>query len=147
MSAPSESVTGEDKSEYIWLIRPCEMYYEEYADCSSLRGKFYHHYHYGHQVDCSKWKEDHKNCIRYRENPSPEIAMKIVENELERQQKRLENARGNDVWTYRKSPPKEWTRPLPEWTESRSDSLFAKVEAAKDQSITLSSPQSACVIL
>ena len=37
----------------------------------------------------------------------------LVTSEEERRQTRLQNARANDVWEYRSTPPESWAAPLP----------------------------------
>ncbi|KAI8782636.1 UPF0545 protein [Biomphalaria glabrata] len=96
----------------IWLIRPCEVYKEEYKDCKSLLSRVYQHYVYGTQQDCSQWMTDFNNCMKFRLTRDTEAAVSLVAIETERRQKRLQLAKDNDVWEYRKRPPPEWLAPL-----------------------------------
>ena len=72
----------------------------------------------------------------------------VIANEKERREARLQGARGNNVWEYRKSPPADWNSELPEWTSQRQESVLAKAQAAKEGTGTLSASGSAgrCVI-
>uniref|UniRef100_A0A0B6YZX2 Synaptic plasticity regulator PANTS n=1 Tax=Arion vulgaris TaxID=1028688 RepID=A0A0B6YZX2_9EUPU len=96
----------------IWLVRPCEIYNEEYRDCKTLLSRFYQHYIYGRQSDCTAWRTDYDNCMKYRNSKDLQAAEAVIKSERQRRNVRLQNAKSNDVWEYRKSPPAEWFAPL-----------------------------------
>jgi predicted transcriptional regulator len=38
----------------------------------------------------------------------------LIEKEIVERNQRLSDAKGNDVWEYRISPPDDWNKPLPQ---------------------------------
>lgn len=129
------------------MMRPCEIYLEEYTDCASYKGRFHQYYTQGSYADCERWKQDYKHCLQFRNTKDTSAAESVINSETERRNARLEGARGNDVWEYRQSPPAEWNAPMTKWTQEREDSVLAKAQAHKDRTGTLSPPDSSkCVI-
>ncbi|GFR65336.1 UPF0545 protein C22orf39 homolog [Elysia marginata] len=55
----------------VWLMRPCEVYKEEYNDCKKLLSRFYQYYVDGTKRDCSQWLIDFNNCIAFRKTKDP----------------------------------------------------------------------------
>ncbi|CAE1328146.1 unnamed protein product [Acanthosepion pharaonis] len=134
----------------IWMLRPCEIYHDEYKECTSTKGRFQQYYVFGNYLDCSKWKQDSENCFKFRETRSVDVLQKILDNEKDRRQIRIKNAQANDIWEYRSSPPEDWTKPLPEWEKARKNTVLSKVQLVKEKSGTFtgtSDTLSSCVIL
>jgi len=94
-------------------VRPCEMYQDEYEECTSFRARWNQKYIFGEEMNCSKWQENFINCIKLRETQDITYAEKIIENERERMAEREKQQQTNDVWEYRTQPPAEWAAPLP----------------------------------
>ncbi|XP_023703164.1 UPF0545 protein C22orf39 homolog isoform X1 [Cryptotermes secundus] len=108
-----------DGTGYIsWLfryaIRPCEMYNEEYSDCTSIKARFHQYFIYGETIDCSQWKRDFNSCVRWRDEHNSNALKELVQSEKNRRLKRLEGHYNNDVWKKRLEPPADWNKPLPE---------------------------------
>ncbi|KAL5017513.1 hypothetical protein ScPMuIL_007102 [Solemya velum] len=144
--------SSEELPKDIWMVRPCEIYREEYNDCSGFKGRFQQHYVFGQSQDCGKWKEDYENCIKFRNNNKSLDALNcIIKNERERREIRLRNAKRNDIWEYRTKPPEEWTSTLPGWDEQHENSLLSQAEKVRErqgQAATSSSEKnSSCAIL
>nr|CAD7589160.1 unnamed protein product [Timema genevievae] len=64
-------------------IRPCDIYKEEYSDCTSIKARFHQYFIYGEMVDCSQWKKDFKNCSKWTSDQNIEamylyVASKII---------------------------------------------------------------------
>jgi hypothetical protein len=58
-------------------VRPCEMYKEEYSECTSVKARFHQYFIFGKSVDCSQWKRDFENCVRWRDNHNSNALVKI----------------------------------------------------------------------
>ncbi|KAH9518667.1 hypothetical protein Btru_005916 [Bulinus truncatus] len=105
-----------DKSAYqpddVWLIRPCEVYKDEYKDCKSLLSRVYQYYIDGSRQDCSQWLTDFNNCMKFRQTRDQLAAAALISVEQQRRKQRLQLAKANDVWEYRKVPPPEWLEPI-----------------------------------
>jgi hypothetical protein len=52
----------------MFQIRPCEMYKDEYKDCTNFKSRFHQYFIYGETLDCVQWKKDLDNCERWVEN-------------------------------------------------------------------------------
>ncbi|XP_074641655.1 synaptic plasticity regulator PANTS-like [Tubulanus polymorphus] len=109
-----------DLPEDVWMIRPCDTYESEYKECKSYVGRFYQHFIQGEYTECSKWKHDHQNCLKFMKTLDPTVAEKIIENEKERREKRLSASCANDIWEYRTEPPANWSGPLPDWCKKET---------------------------
>merc|ERR1711962_861714 len=96
---------GGTKIPYLWLLRPCEVYKEEYKDCTRIRSRMYQLYIDGETQDCSQWKKDYENCLQYRKRNDMEALSEVLEVEKQRYIQRIQTSRANDVWEYRDSPP------------------------------------------
>ncbi|KAK3798112.1 hypothetical protein RRG08_009715 [Elysia crispata] len=96
----------------IWLMRPCEVYKEEYNDCKKVLSRFYQYYVDGTKKDCSQWLTDFKNCMAFRKTRDLKAMDEVLSSERKRRAERLQMARNNNVWEYRTSPPAEWFSPL-----------------------------------
>ncbi|KAI0213125.1 hypothetical protein LSAT2_001890 [Lamellibrachia satsuma] len=112
----------------VWMIRPCEVYHDEYRECKSWKGRFHQYYIHGTTLDCADWQQDLKNCLEYRHTASLQAAEELLKSERTRREVRLSKARNNDIWEYRTSPPDTWSAPLPEYLER---SKLPKVDTNK----------------
>ncbi|XP_067670861.1 synaptic plasticity regulator PANTS-like [Haliotis asinina] len=150
MSASKESTGFWDKPlpKDIWLLRPCELYKEEYSDCESVGGRFHQYYIHGSKQDCRKWKEDFENCMAFRQSPSEEVVEKILQHERERREERLSNARDNDVWEYRKEAPSDWNAPVIRTPQPGQTTILGKIQETHASQGTLSQTekQSMCIV-
>jgi len=52
------------------------MYKEEYSECTSIKGRFHQYFIFGKSVDCSQWKRDFENCVRWRDNHNSNALVK-----------------------------------------------------------------------
>lgn len=43
----------------------------------------------------------------------------MIQSEIQRKENRIKTIRENDTWEYRKEPPTDWNKPLPEWLLER----------------------------
>lgn len=59
-------------------IRPCEMYKEEYSDCTSVKARFHQYFIHGRAVDCAQWNRDYSNCCRWRDSGDAKAAVIIT---------------------------------------------------------------------
>ncbi|GFO43167.1 upf0545 protein [Plakobranchus ocellatus] len=102
----------------IWLMRPCEIYKEEYRDCKRLLSRFYQYYVDGTTKDCSHWLADFNNCMAFRKNRDLNAMEAVLSSERNRRAERLQMARENNVWEYRNSPPAQWFSSLPSFSSA-----------------------------
>ncbi|CAH1800739.1 unnamed protein product, partial [Owenia fusiformis] len=115
-----------------WMVRPCEAFKDEYSECKSWKGRFHQTYVYGNHFDCSRWKEDFENCMKFRKYDDLDALDKVLKHEKERRKNRLRAAHNNDVWEYRSEPYKEWNSPLSEANAQQAEqTLFAIKEKEK----------------
>ncbi|XP_025090765.1 UPF0545 protein C22orf39 homolog isoform X2 [Pomacea canaliculata] len=129
-------------------VRPCEIYQEEFMDCKSLKGRFHQYYINGTSSDCEGWRRDYQNCFKFRKSGDIPAVEAIIASEKERRVQRLQGARQNDVWEYRKVPPKEWHDELPEWTSKRQNTVLAEVQRQREKTGSFLEPDTGrmCVI-
>ncbi|KAK7087765.1 synaptic plasticity regulator PANTS-like [Littorina saxatilis] len=148
MAAGERKNVISDLPEDVWLLRPCELYLEEFSDCASAKGRFHQYYTVGSSADCERWQQDYKNCLKFRNTGDTEAAEAIIANEKERRAARLKGARENNVWDYRQGPPPEWKADLSKWTNERQESVLAKAQEQKERTGTISAQEdgSRCVI-
>uniref|UniRef100_A0A336K5Q7 Synaptic plasticity regulator PANTS n=1 Tax=Culicoides sonorensis TaxID=179676 RepID=A0A336K5Q7_CULSO len=97
-----------------WSIRPCEVYYDEYKDCKSIKGRFQQYFVNGESDDCTPWKRDYDNCVKFEDSRDLKAARALIESEKKRRYERFKGHYGNDVWQKRKQPPENWNSKLPE---------------------------------
>lgn len=102
-----------------WMVRPCEWYWDEFKECSRIRSRIHQYFIYGRTQDCSQWNRDYNNCISFRKKKDVDSLNSLIASEEKRVKKRMSNSIRNDVWSYRSSPPTNWSDPLPEWMEER----------------------------
>jgi hypothetical protein len=61
----------------VFQVRPCNMYKEEYSDCTSIKARFHQYFIFGKTVDCSQWKRDFDNCVRWKDKKNSSALVKI----------------------------------------------------------------------
>lgn len=61
----------------VFQVRPCEMYKEEYSECTSIKARFHQYFIFGKSVDCSQWKRDFQNCVHWRDEQNSDALVKI----------------------------------------------------------------------
>ncbi|KAF9802782.1 hypothetical protein SFRURICE_002950 [Spodoptera frugiperda] len=123
--ASEEDNEPEDK----WVIRECELYKDEYKDCTSFRGRFQQYFVYGETLDCNQWKKDYDNCCKWEDYKDIKAANALIASEKERRMVRLRAHYRNDVWKKRDSPPADWAKPLPEWMQKRDENTYLAIKA------------------
>ncbi|KAK3599068.1 hypothetical protein CHS0354_024394 [Potamilus streckersoni] len=133
----------------IWMVRPCDVYKDEYKDCKSIKSRHHQYYVFGKFLDCNQWKKSYENCLQFKRTYSTAAYEEIIAHEKARRLERLAGAYGNNVWEYRTSPPLDWSAPIPEWSEANENSLLAKYtkEKSKDPNYIISKDFLGCVIL
>ncbi|KAL0272286.1 UNVERIFIED_CONTAM: hypothetical protein PYX00_005322 [Menopon gallinae] len=112
-------------SKYFWMIRPCEEYEDERAECKLIRSRFHQYFVHGEVTDCNVWARDATNCKKCLDERDNRACLALIGSESIRRLKRLEGHRNNDVWERRSAPPENWDRPLPEyWHQKNKHSLL-----------------------
>ncbi|CAK1545195.1 unnamed protein product [Leptosia nina] len=112
-----------------WLIRDCEVYSDEYDECTSIRARFHQYFIYGESLDCNQWKRDYDNCCKWVENKDVKAGEALIKSEQARRMERLRAHYRNDVWKKRDSPPEDWAAPLPEWMAKRDENTYLAQKA------------------
>ncbi|XP_021206473.1 uncharacterized protein LOC105842222 isoform X3 [Bombyx mori] len=59
------SNTTESQLEDKWMIRNCDIYEDEYDECTSFRARFHQYFIFGETLDCNQWKKDYDNCCKW----------------------------------------------------------------------------------
>ncbi|ESO97780.1 hypothetical protein LOTGIDRAFT_208924 [Lottia gigantea] len=113
------------------MVRPCEMYVQEFKECTSKQGREHQMYIFGRHMNCSKWEEDKENCFKLRNGNDSSAAIKIIKHELIRREKRMAAAKNNDVWEYRTGPPDDWDKPLKGWMEQKENTNLTATQAVE----------------
>ncbi|XP_066995567.2 synaptic plasticity regulator PANTS [Anabrus simplex] len=131
-----------------WLIRPCEMYNEEYKDCTSIKARFHQYFIFGEILDCSQWKKDYNNCEQCVSKGSIASCKAVIESEKQRRYNRLSAHYRNDVWEKRKEPPENWNVPLPEKMQKAYENSYLdyKSREMKEGKSRPSSERTLCVV-
>ncbi|XP_065332803.1 synaptic plasticity regulator PANTS isoform X1 [Cloeon dipterum] len=116
-----------DKSEihdkaFEWLVRPCDQYKDELSECTSMKGRFHQYFIYGQPQDCSQWKVDYENCGKAETNAK--AMNELVTSERKRYAQRMLPHLKNDTWENRKSPPEDWSKPLPEFLQKAYEGSY-----------------------
>lgn len=57
-----------------------------------------------------------------------EAAAMLIKSELERKAARLQAHLNNDTWTKRDNPPKDWTKPLPDFMIERNKDSYLEIK-------------------
>lgn len=112
-----------------WMVRPCVIYQDEYSDCTSFRGRFQQYFVHGVTEDCTPWKRDYENCLRWKENKNKKAFDEVVASENIRRAARLKPHYENSVWESRSQPPPDWNAPLPDWMEERNKGSYLSLRA------------------
>lgn len=136
MSGPEKEANSSENDKSlpadVWMIRNCYEYQDEHDYCKSRPGRRYQNYVYGKPLDCSQWKKDFNNCMKYTYDKDYQAAREVIKSEEIRRHERLKAARANNIWEYRRTPPKDWNMPLEEirklHRESESDQREANME-------------------
>jgi hypothetical protein len=110
-------------------IRPCHMYKEEYDDCTSIKGRFHQYFIFGQSADCSQWKVDYDNCVRFDSGNDKKSGVDLIKSESERRNQRMQAHYGNDTWTKRDAPPADWSQPLPEWMQQEHEASYLGIKS------------------
>ncbi|KAJ8725822.1 hypothetical protein PYW08_004005 [Mythimna loreyi] len=126
-----EVVKSEEEQELEdkWVIRECELYKDEYKDCTSFRGRFQQYFVYGETLDCNQWKKDYDNCCKWENKGDIKAAEALIASEKARRMERLRAHYRNDIWKKRDSPPADWDKPLPEWMQKRDENSYLAIKA------------------
>uniref|UniRef100_T1JLU5 Synaptic plasticity regulator PANTS n=1 Tax=Strigamia maritima TaxID=126957 RepID=T1JLU5_STRMM len=114
----------EDLPQNAWLVRPCEVYSDEYSDCKSFKARFHQYFIHGETTDCSQWKKDHENCMDWRKNRNADSLKSVIQSEETRIRNRKLASLQNDVWQLRNEPPSDWNSPLPEYLIKNENTSF-----------------------
>ncbi|KAF3421149.1 hypothetical protein E2986_09081 [Frieseomelitta varia] len=120
-NVPEEEIKDE------WLIRPCVVYKEEYADCTSIKARFHQYFIHGEILDCKQWKIDYENCNLWTEHKNKKACYELINSEKTRRVNRLKDHYKNDIWERRDKPPENWNAPLPKWLEERNSNSYLKI--------------------
>ncbi|XP_060528795.1 UPF0545 protein C22orf39 homolog [Cylas formicarius] len=120
---PAECIEDE------WLIRNCQVYDEEYSDCTSIKARFHQYFIFGHMINCSQWKRDSINCYKWTEKKDVNAGKELIESEKEKRKDRLLNHVRNNIWKRRKEPPENWNCPLPEYLQKEYENSYLNVKS------------------
>ncbi|CAG4912001.1 unnamed protein product [Colias eurytheme] len=152
-TSPSEADAENDSEENIeekYLIRDCEVYSDEYDECTSFRARFHQYFIYGETLDCNQWKRDYDNCCKWVENEDKKAASALIKSEKDRRMSRLRAHYRNDIWKKRDAPPEDWSAPLPEWMAKRDENTYLAKRAHEIREGTDNQPEekeSSCTIM
>lgn len=114
-----------------------------------MQGRFHQYFIHGESVDCSQWKRDYDNCIRFEDSPNDlRSAQKIIQSEENRRTARLRAHYANTVWTKRTDPPSDWSKPLPEWLQKKNENTYLEIKANEMRNnVDSSKDRTLCVIM
>ncbi|XP_058822675.1 UPF0545 protein C22orf39 homolog [Topomyia yanbarensis] len=150
---PSQPKTPEQEEVFrnLWSIRPCFFYSEEYDDCTSIKARFNQYFIHGESIDCTQWKRDFDNCVRFERNQQDtKSALQLIESERERRMNRLGAHYRNDVWKKREQAPKDWSKPLPEKMQKEYEQSYLALKAQEIQGgkhTSTSDQRTMCVVM
>ena len=152
MSEPNKTTeTGsepEDQSHKDnWMVRPCEIYKEEYDDCKSIRARFHQYFVFGKTIDCTQWKEDYENCYLWDKYKSNIAYEKLISSEKKHRMERLEGHYRNNVWQRRDKPPENWNAPLPEEIAKKYENTYLKYMSDELKAESEGKKKSYCTIM
>ncbi|XP_063531629.1 synaptic plasticity regulator PANTS [Cydia strobilella] len=120
-----------------WFIRDCEIYKDEYKECTSFRGRFHQYFIFGETLNCNQWKKDYYNCCKWESDSDEKAATALIESEKARRLERLKAHYRNDIWKKREGPPADWDKPLPEWMQKRQENTYLDHKAKEYREGTL----------
>ncbi|VVC96922.1 UPF0545 protein C22orf39 homolog [Leptidea sinapis] len=131
-----------------WLIRECDIYEDEYDECTSIKARFHQYFVYGETLDCNQWKRDYDNCCKWRDDKDIKAGVALINSEKERRMQRLRAHYRNDVWKKRDTPPDDWAAPLPEWMAKRDENTYLakKAQEMREGKETAENTSSCCVM-
>ncbi|XP_014678090.1 PREDICTED: UPF0545 protein C22orf39 homolog, partial [Priapulus caudatus] len=109
-------------------LSPCEIYWEQYKECTSVRGKFHQYFIHGQQEECGQWKSDYDNCMKWKKKENKDALGEVLGNERRRLGDRLRASYANDVWELRDGPPATWAAPLPAWLQRENENTYLAVK-------------------
>jgi len=110
-----------------WMLRECEVYKDEYKNCTAIRGRFHQFYVHGKALDCSTWEENFQDCKLWTREADLQAAERIISREKERIKQRLVGHYSNNVWEKRDSPPEDWNKPLPDWLQEKQAKSYLQL--------------------
>ncbi|KPJ06258.1 UPF0545 protein C22orf39-like [Papilio machaon] len=128
-NTPSDSTEPTINPDEKWLIRDCEVYKDEYKECTSFRGRFHQYFIFGEPQDCNQWKKDYDNCCKWESSKDVKAGVAVIESEKKRRLERLRAHYRNDTWKKRDAPPTDWDKPLPEWMAKRDENTYLAQKA------------------
>ncbi|XP_058450911.1 UPF0545 protein C22orf39 homolog [Malaya genurostris] len=138
-------------SRNLWSIRPCFSYSEEYDDCTSIKARFNQYFIHGESIDCTQWKRDFDNCVRFERNPKDtKSALELIQSERQRRIDRLGAHYRNDVWKKREKAPEDWSKPLPENMQKDYEQTYLAVKAQEMRGVQQSpkdDERTMCVVM
>lgn len=109
-------------------LLPCDHYEYEYNNCSSWKAKV-NNYFRGIEIsdqECLKYQELFVDCHKYQKDPvnNFNLLLKLNTYENDLMKRRIDSARGNDIWEMRTSPPSDWNSKLPDWAQKRLENTL-----------------------
>ncbi|OWR46436.1 UPF0545 protein C22orf39 homolog [Danaus plexippus] len=140
-----EDCSSIDPSEK-WLIRDCDVYKDEYDECTSFKGRFHQYFIYGESLDCNQWKKDYTNCRKWVDNNDVKAGKAVIQSETARRLERLRPHYQNNVWKKRESPPADWDKPLPEWLQKRDENSYLALKAKEMKEGKEEATSSCCIM-
>ncbi|XP_055379707.1 UPF0545 protein C22orf39 homolog isoform X2 [Condylostylus longicornis] len=113
---------------YTYIMK---VMFHEYEECTSIKGRFHQYFIHGESIDCSQWKKDYENCLKYENSDGTDIqaGKAVTESESARRAVRLQSHYANDIWKKRTSPPQDWNKKLPEWLEKKNENTFLELKS------------------
>ncbi|XP_025201549.1 UPF0545 protein C22orf39 homolog [Melanaphis sacchari] len=121
-----ENTDAKSKDLDLWMIRPCEIYNNEYSECTSISSRLHQMFVHGSTIDCNYWHEDYTNCLKWKNYKNIQAAETLVNSEKMRRRNRWKTFYANDVWKNRTSPPENWNDPLPDYITQRQQNSTLK---------------------
>ncbi|XP_013194924.2 UPF0545 protein C22orf39 homolog [Amyelois transitella] len=130
-----------------WMIRECDLYKDEYKECTSFRGRFQQYFVFGETLDCNQWKKDYNNCCKWEDGKDLKAAEALINSERARRLERLKAHYRNNVWKKRDGPPPDWDKPLPEWLVKRDENTYLAIKAKEMREGKEETEKSFCAIM
>ncbi|KAF0759549.1 UPF0545 protein [Aphis craccivora] len=128
-----ENTDEKSKDLDLWMIRPCEMYNNEYSECTSISSRLHQMFVHGSTVDCNHWHEDYINCLKWKNDKNIQAAETLVNSEKMKRNNRWKTFYANNVWENRTSPPENWNDPLPDYIAQRRQNSTLEDELDKTE--------------
>ncbi|VVC40407.1 Hypothetical protein CINCED_3A008160 [Cinara cedri] len=125
---------NKSKSVDFWMIRPCDVYNQEYNQCTSILSRLHQMFIFGSTTDCNYRHEDYTNCLKWKNYKDTKAAEILINSEQNKRMLRWKSYYDNNVWENRDQPPENWNVPLPDFiAQRRSDSTLK--DSLEDYSI------------